>query len=215
MTMNNLGLRAPRGAAGWLLALLLVVGCAIGPQWSHAAAAEKAAVNPQEEMQAGMRSFRLGDFTLALQHWSAAASAYEASGDVEEQARALLRVAEAELNLGRGPNALNTLHKAQGLAERSGNAKLRLAVESGLGNAYVLTGRDADAERALRRRSRTRARSAMPIPRRKRSTTSAICSPCKAGITMELAATARQSWRRTRRAQRPERSGRRPTSHAR
>jgi len=150
MKLNIVELRATRGAAGWLLALLLVIGCAIGPQWGHAASAEKAAVAPQEEMQAGMRSFRVGDFMQALQHWSAAATAYETAGDVEGQARALLRVAEAELNLGRGPSALNTLDKAKALAERSGNAKLRLAVESGLGNAYVLTGRDADAERVLR-----------------------------------------------------------------
>ena len=61
------------------------------------------AVAPDAEMQSGMQSFRKGDFTQALQHWTAAASAYEAAGNAEGQARALVRAAEAELSLGRSP----------------------------------------------------------------------------------------------------------------
>jgi CHAT domain-containing protein len=61
-----------------------------------------------------------------------------------------VRAAEAELSLGRSPDAIATLQKAQVLAERIGNAPLTLAVESSLGNAYVMSGRDADAERVLR-----------------------------------------------------------------
>ncbi|HET9403401.1 MAG TPA: tetratricopeptide repeat protein, partial [Burkholderiales bacterium] len=108
------------------------------------------AVAPDVEMQSGLQSFRKGDFTQALQHWTAAASAYETAGNAEGQARALVRAAEAELSLGRSPDAIATLQRAQTLAERIGNAPLTLAVESSLGNAYVMSGRDADAERVLR-----------------------------------------------------------------
>ena len=128
-----------------LLVSLIALAC---PLPGRAEAAK--AVAPDAEMQAGTQSFRRGDFTQALQHWTAAASAYQAAGNVEGQARALVRTAEAELSLGRSPDAIATLQKAQALAERVGNASLTLAVESSLGNAYVLSGRDADAERVLR-----------------------------------------------------------------
>jgi CHAT domain-containing protein len=152
MDMSDLGLRKPRSGrradlGAWLALLLLLLAGATGALQAHAA---QATATPQEEMQAGLRAYQLGDFTQASQHWSAAASAYEATGDAAGQARALLRRADAELNLGRSPNALDTLNTAQKLAERSGDRKLQLAVESSLGNAYVLTGRDADAERMLR-----------------------------------------------------------------
>jgi len=137
---------ALRIAARLLLSLLFVTL----PLQGHAAAAAQAVAAPQEAMQAGARAFSSGDFTQALGHFSSAASAYEAAGDREGQARALLRGAEAELSLGRSPNALEKLEKAKALAQASGNQPLLLAVESGLGNAYVLTGRDADAERILR-----------------------------------------------------------------
>ena len=61
-----------------------------------------------------------------------------------------MRGAEAELSLGRSPRALEKLEKAKTLAEQSGNASLQVAVDSSLGNAYVLTGRDAEAEQLLR-----------------------------------------------------------------
>ena len=101
-------------------------------------------------MQFGTQSFRSGDFAQALMDWTAAASAYEAAGNAEGQARALVRSAEAQMNLGRTPDAIATLQKAQALAEPLGKAPLTLSVESALGNAYVLSGRDADAERVLR-----------------------------------------------------------------
>jgi CHAT domain-containing protein len=109
-----------------------------------------AAQDPEAEMQAGTQSFRMGDFTQALKHWTVAASAYEAAGNREGQALALVHGAEAELSLGRTPDAISRLEKAQALAQGSGKESLILAVESSLGNAYVLAGRDADAERLLR-----------------------------------------------------------------
>ena len=127
--------------------LLVSLACALGPPLAQA---EATATTPEASMQAGIESFRRGDFTQALRHSSAAASAYAVAGNAEGQARALMRAAEAELSLGRGPDAIATLQRAQALAERTGNAPLTLAVESSLGNAYVMSGRDADAERVLR-----------------------------------------------------------------
>lgn len=127
-----------------LLALLVWLACVALPLPALAQG------SAEVRMQAGTQSFRNGDFTEALKHWSAAASTYEAAGNAEGQARALLRAAEAELSLGRSPDAIATLQKAQALAERTGNAPLTLSVESGLGNAYVMSGRDVDAERVLR-----------------------------------------------------------------
>jgi CHAT domain-containing protein len=127
--------------------LLVSLACALGPPLAQA---EATATTPEASMQAGTESFRRGDFTQALRHSSAAASAYAVAGNAEGQARALMRAAEAELSLGRGPDAIATLQKAQALAERTGNAPLTLSVESSLGNAYVMSGRDADAERVLR-----------------------------------------------------------------
>ena len=119
--------------------LLVSLACALGPPLAQA---EATATTPEASMQAGTESFRRGDFTQALRHSSAAASAYAVAGNAEGQARALMRAAEAELSLGRGPDAIATLQKAQALAERTGNAPLTLAVESSLGNAYVMSGRD-------------------------------------------------------------------------
>jgi CHAT domain-containing protein len=107
-------------------------------------------ISPDAAMRAGLQSFTRGDFTQAARYWTAAASAYEAAGNAEAQTLALVRTAEAELNLGRIPDAIATLQKAQTIAERVGKAPLTLAVDSTLGNAYVLSGRDADAERVLR-----------------------------------------------------------------
>jgi CHAT domain-containing protein/uncharacterized protein HemY len=109
-----------------------------------------AAPDPEAEMQAGTQSFRMGDFTQALKHWTVAAGAYEAAGNREGQALALVRGAEAELSLGRAPDAIDRLLKAQTLAQHTGKDSVILAVDSSLGNAYVLAGRDADAERILR-----------------------------------------------------------------
>jgi tetratricopeptide (TPR) repeat protein len=126
---------------------LVSLACVLGPPLAHSEAPTAPA---EASMQAGSESFRRGDFTQALRHSSAAASAYAVAGNAEGQARALMRAAEAELSLGRGPDAIATLQKAQTLAERTGNAPLTLLVESSLGNAYVMSGRDADAERVLR-----------------------------------------------------------------
>ena len=135
--------------SGYRLLILWVSLIALACPLSARAEATKV-VAPDAEMQSGLQSFRKGDFTQALQHWTAAAAAYEAAGNAEGQARALVRAAEAELSLGRSPDAIATLQRAQVLAEGIGNAPLTLAVESSLGNAYVMSGRDADAERVLR-----------------------------------------------------------------
>jgi CHAT domain-containing protein len=58
--------------------------------------------------------------------------------------------AEAALALGRNPDALERLQRASALARASGSEPLVAAVEASLGNAYLLGGRPADAERTLR-----------------------------------------------------------------
>ena len=108
------------------------------------------ALAPDGQVQAGQQSYRTGDFIQALAHWNAAASTYEVAGDLEKQALALVHGAEAELSLGRSPDAVSRLQKALGVAQRTGSVSLLLRVESSLGNAYAITGRDADAERLLR-----------------------------------------------------------------
>lgn len=155
MNVNSFGrggafTRRRRTRIDTLRVFLVALLCVAWPASSHAAAAARAVVAPEAQMQAGMQAFRAGDFTQALSQWSAAASGYEAAGNQTGQARALIRGAEAALSLGRSPIAIDNLHKAQTLAQRSGDASLLLAVESSLGNAYALTGRDAEAERMLR-----------------------------------------------------------------
>jgi len=139
-----------RGIFTYLVLFLIALLYAAWPLQGHAAEAARAIVAPEAQMQAGMHAFRAGDFTQALSQWSAAASGYEVAGNQTGQARALIGAAEAALSLGRSPIAIDNLHKAQTLAQRSGDASLLLAVESSLGNAYALTGRDAEAERMLR-----------------------------------------------------------------
>ena len=77
--------------SGYRLLMLWVALIALACPLPTRAQATKA-VAPDAEMQSGMQSFRKGDFTQALQHWTAAASAYEAAGNAEGQgARARAR----------------------------------------------------------------------------------------------------------------------------
>jgi CHAT domain-containing protein len=115
-----------------------------------ALASAHAAAPADERMQAGLQSFHAGAFAEALGHWNAAASAYQASGNSEGALTALMRAAEADLALGRNPDALAKLGQAQALAQRLGNQSLLAAVENSLGNAYLLGGRRTEAEPLLR-----------------------------------------------------------------
>ena len=115
-----------------------------------ALASAHAAAPADERMQAGLQSFHAGAFAEALGHWNAAASAYRAAGNSEGALTALMRAAEADLALGRNPDALDKLSQAQALAQPLGNQSLLAAVENGLGNAYLLSGRRAEAEPLLR-----------------------------------------------------------------
>ncbi len=100
-------------------------------------------------MQSGMQAFQAGDFAQALGHWNAAASAYQAAGNSEGSLTALMRAAEADLALGRNPDALDKLRQALTLAQRLGNQSLLAAVENSLGNGYLLAGRRPEAEPLL------------------------------------------------------------------
>jgi len=115
-----------------------------------ALASAHAAAPADERMQAGMQAFHAGAFAEALGHWNAAASAYQAGGNSEGALTALTRAAEADLALGRNPDALDKLRQALTLAQHLGNQSLLAAVENGLGNAYLLSGRRPEAEPLLR-----------------------------------------------------------------
>ena len=60
-----------------------------------------------------------------------------------------MRAAEADLALGRNPDALDKLRQALTLAQRLGNQSLLAAVENSLGNGYLLAGRRPEAEPLL------------------------------------------------------------------
>lgn len=136
-------LRRHRLTLCFLLSLLVSLPGA-WPATSHGATPA-----PDQQMQAGMQAFQVGDFQQALKHWTVAASAYQAAGNLEGQLLALMHGAEADLGLGRNPDALDKLQQALPLAQRIGNESLVAAVESSLGNAYLLSGRQSDAERVL------------------------------------------------------------------
>lgn len=112
--------------------------------------AAAATAAPDEHMQAGMQSFRSGNFQQALEHWTSAAAAYEAAGNREGQILALVQSADAALSLGRNPDALRQLRHALALARGQGMESLLSAVQSTLGNAHLLGGRLGEAEAALR-----------------------------------------------------------------
>jgi CHAT domain-containing protein len=117
---------------------------------SYGATPPSPSVPPDQEMQAGMQAFRAGDFEQASSHWSLAANAYQAAGNREGQILALVQGADADLALGRYPNAFGKLQQALTLAEQAHSPSLTAAVTGSLGNAYLLAGREADAERTLR-----------------------------------------------------------------
>jgi CHAT domain-containing protein len=115
-----------------------------------ALASARAAAPADERMQAGLQAFHAGAFAEALGHWTAAASAYQAAGNAEGGITALMRAAEADLALGRNPDALDKLRQALAAAQRLGNQSLLAAVENSLGNGYLLSGRRPEAEPLLR-----------------------------------------------------------------
>ena len=136
--------------ASQLLALLASLLCFACPVPGLAEATADSAAATEAQMQAGTQSFARGDFAQALEHWTAAANAYQTAGDRKAQASALVRAAGAELGLGRPPDAIATLQKAHTLSQQVDNDSLTAEVDSALGNAYVLAGRDAEAEKMLR-----------------------------------------------------------------
>ncbi len=137
-----------RAVSVFLLACLLWL---LGSRLTTALAASDAPASaPEQYMQAGMQSFREGDFTRALDDWTKATTAYQAAGNVRGEALALVRSADAYVALGRYPQATQQLHRALGLAEKTKDARLMAAVTGSLGNAYALAGLTPDAMRALR-----------------------------------------------------------------
>lgn len=129
-------LRLARGFAWVALALLLPMQAVLA--------------EPSQEMDAGGKWFRAGNFEKALEHWSRAASEYSAAGNLEGQALALLQSGEALVAVGRYPDALQPLQRALALAEKIEKPALVAAITSTLGNTSALAGREKEAEQLLR-----------------------------------------------------------------
>lgn len=115
-----------------------------------AVAQQERQVAPAESMEAGAKSFAAGNFEKAIEHWTQAVRAYQAAGNVEGQALAVVQSVQAYAALGRYPAALEGLQSALALADKTGNQSLIAAVTSALGNTYALAGRADEAEQLLR-----------------------------------------------------------------
>ncbi len=134
----------------FLLSLSIVWSPSLVTGPAFAATPEELAAEAAEQLEAGGKWFRVGDFQQALQASQRAAVVYEAAGNREGQINALVLVAEAHLALGRHPNALEELHGALELAKKTDNPSLIATVAASLGNAYGLAGRPAEAEKLLK-----------------------------------------------------------------
>jgi len=129
-------------AIAWLPALVTGPVLAATPEELSTEAAARLAV--------GGQAFRVGDFLQALAASQTATSLYETAGDREGQVKALVQSAEADLALGRHPNAFDELQSALELAKKTENPSLIATVTATLGNAYGLAGRPAEAEQMLK-----------------------------------------------------------------
>jgi len=114
------------------------------------AASDAPATAPGQYMQTGSQSFSKGDYTQALDAWTRAAAAYQAAGNVQGETLALVRSADANIALGRYPQAFQQLRRALELSKKTNDTRLVATVTGSLGNAYALVGSVPDAERALR-----------------------------------------------------------------
>jgi len=103
---------------------------------------------PEQRIINGAAAFRQGKLEAALADWLEAAKGYRAQGQVAQEIEASMRVAAAEQSLGRYREAVTTLERA--LSKMQAEQPARLAVLGALGQAYLLLGDMAQAERYLR-----------------------------------------------------------------
>ncbi|MGH8606521.1 MAG: CHAT domain-containing protein [Gammaproteobacteria bacterium] len=103
---------------------------------------------PEQRMTDGAAAFRQGKLEAALADWLEAAKGYRAQGQVAQEIEALMRVAAAEQSLGRYREAVSTLERA--LSSVRAEQPARLAVLGALGQAHLLLGDMAQAERYLK-----------------------------------------------------------------
>lgn len=143
--------RARRWCRGTVPVIVLAcMLCLTGWLSTSLAASDAPAPAPGQYMQAGSQSFNKGDFTQALDAWTRAAAAYQAAGNVQGETLALVRSADANIALGRYPQAFQQLRRALALSKKTNDTRLVATVTASLGNAYALVGSAPDAERALR-----------------------------------------------------------------
>jgi CHAT domain-containing protein len=117
---------------------------------AFAATPEELAAGAAEQLAKGGAEFRTGNFERALEASQRASVIYETAGNREGQIKAFVQGAEAQLALGRYPNALEALHRALDLAKKTNSPSLIATVTASIGNAYGLAGRPAEAEQLLK-----------------------------------------------------------------
>lgn len=106
-------------------------------------------VSAAEQIDAGKKHFRHGDFEEALASWNLALEEYRRTEDKNAQARVLQHKAEAYLAIGQYYKAISHLRSALSLAEATGNELLAAQVAGSLGTAYLLSNRTDDARELL------------------------------------------------------------------
>jgi len=89
------------------------------------------------EIDAGARAFRGGDFEQASEHWELASTHYPEDGNHIARADALRGVAQSQQALGKFEESLATLRGALTAAEKSGDPARIASVLGSLGNTHL------------------------------------------------------------------------------
>ncbi|MGH8614238.1 MAG: CHAT domain-containing protein [Gammaproteobacteria bacterium] len=105
---------------------------------------------PEHNMVEGATAYRQGSLDIALAQWLEAAREYRARGQGSREIEALMQVAGAQQALGRYREAAVTLERGLSIANAEKPPARLAAVLGALGQAYLLLGDEAQAERYLR-----------------------------------------------------------------
>jgi CHAT domain-containing protein len=115
-------------------------------------ALESGPVGPAEAAQReAAELFRRGGFERAARHWSEAARLFGAQGETPGQIDSLRGLAQAQQQLGRYDESLESLEVALALARRAADRVREAAILGSLGNAHLAIGDAGRAEQLLDR----------------------------------------------------------------
>jgi CHAT domain-containing protein len=134
-----------------ILALLGVLAMALPVHHPLQAASSpsSSALDADAFLTLGTQAFAHGQFEAAIEHWTRAAEAPEATSTPAMQIQALIYRGETHQALGRYQTALQDLHQALARAEAMADPELVAASAGSLGNAYFRSGATAEAQRYL------------------------------------------------------------------